>query len=111
MNPPGIGQTSDAADFDIDDVRTPQRRATLRIVHRVNALVQTDRIPDFFPEKGVKVNIMLIQRLFDHQQMKTIPVRNQIKIGIAVGVVRVHHKADIRKFTADRLNVRRIETG
>ena len=73
MNPSGIDQSSDTPNLDVDDISRLQFNGARHIVERMHALVQADGVFDPLTQERMKVDVVFVERLLDHQQIETIP--------------------------------------
>ena len=67
------------------------------VVRRIDALVQADGRAQLRLQAAVLVNVVVSQRLFNHQQVELIERTQTLGIGQGVGAVGIEHQRDIGK--------------
>lgn len=73
MNCFRVAKTSDTTDFDIDNISRLQVDGAFGVVYGMKTFIQANRIFYFFTQKGVKIDVIFIERLLDHQKLEPIP--------------------------------------
>ena len=97
----GSGVTSDAAQFHIDDVAGANFDGGASVLDIVNALVEADGCFELALQRGVGVDVVVAQRLLDHDQVEGIEPLQVRSIFQVIGGVGVHHQANAREFFAE----------
>src|SRR5262249_54053068 len=105
---PGGSVATDAAEFDVDNPACAKLNGGARVLDVVNALVQANRSFELALQRSMRVNIVVTQRLLDHDQIKGIQLLQQVHVFQGVGGISVNHQANLREaFTkgAHRLHI------
>ena len=68
----------------------------------VNTFVEADRRFELALQRGVGIDVVVAQRLLDHDQEKRVQLFQQCGVGEGVGGIGVDHQADARETFAQR---------
>ncbi len=85
----GLTESSDAAVFDVDDAAGLHINGGQRITAVADGFIQADGRSDAFLQHGVVVEVVVPERLLDHEQVEGIESGQVIEIVEAVGGVGV----------------------
>src|SRR5215469_4640908 len=72
MDGEGLRKATDAADLDVDDATGTQLQSRFCITRIVNGFVQAERGFEHLLQTRVKVEVVVPQRLLDHQQLESV---------------------------------------
>src|SRR6478609_5687828 len=72
MDRDGFTEAAHAANFDIDDLARPQFQGSLRIAPTVDGFIQADARLQLLLQAGMKIKIVVPERLLDHQQVERV---------------------------------------
>src|SRR5690242_459743 len=75
-----FAEATHASDFDVDDSAGAQFNRSSSATRMVNRLVETDARLQCLLQAGVKIKIIVPQRLLDHEQVETIELFEVIEI-------------------------------
>ena len=109
MDPPRFGHSPDATLLDVDDPARPELDRRGRVGRRTDRLVQADVGPDPCLELRVFDQVVVVQRLFDHQQVELVERQEDVHVGERVGGVRVDRQQDAGVRRADRAHAFHVQ--
>src|ERR1035437_3318238 len=95
--PFGLAESGHPAELDVDDAAGAQLDGLLGVARGANALVQADGSFELRLERGVIDDVVVIQRLLDHHQVKIVQLAQVLGVGQGVGGVGVGHQLDRRE--------------
>src|SRR5208283_5539079 len=68
----GLGETADAADFNVDDAAGACLKCEIGVARVVNGFVESDRGLDLFLQPSMQLDFVVPQRLLNHQQLERV---------------------------------------
>ncbi len=96
------GVAADAAQLDVDDFAGADFDGRAGVLDIVNAFVEADRRFELALQRGVGVDVVVAERLLDHDQVEGVELLQQRRVFQAIGGVGVHHQANARESFAQR---------
>src|SRR5689334_18293797 len=97
----GFTETADAADLDIDDAAGAQFNGSTRVAARVNRLIEADAGLELPLQLGMKVEIVMPERLLDHEQAELVELFEVLHVLKRVSGVGIATEEDVRPALAD----------
>src|SRR5207249_2874638 len=91
------GESSHAAQLDVDDLRRAEFDGLARVLGAVDRLIQADRSQHLALEPRVVHQIVPPERLLDHHEVKAVERLQALEVVKRVRGVRVGHQSDARK--------------
>ena len=101
----------DAALLDVDDPTGAELEGGGRIGRRPDRLVQAQIRSDLCLELGVLEEVLMMQGLFDHQQLEIVERSEHVEIVQRVRGVRVDGQEDVRMIGSDRRDPVHVQAG
>ena len=95
VNLSGLAKPSHAADFDIDDPTSSGFDGSGTIAGVTNGFIEADRSAQFTLKPRVVIDVIVPERLFDHEQVELIEFAKMINIIERVGRIRITTEQDI----------------
>src|SRR5215471_3119826 len=92
-----------APDLDVDDAAGAQLGRGLSVAAPVNRFIQADRRLQLLLQLRVEVEVVMPQRLFDHQQVEAVELSQVIDLVQCVRGISVATQENIRPALADSL--------
>ena len=68
----GLTESSHPPHFDVNDFAGAQLQRGLRVTPAVNGFIQTNAGLELFLQAGMKIKIVMPERLLDHQQIEGV---------------------------------------
>src|SRR5207302_2249056 len=93
----GGGESPDAAELDVDDLRRAEFDGLARVLGVVDRLIQADWRQHLALEPRVVHQIVPPERLLDHHEVKAVERLQALEVVKRVCGVRVGHQSDARK--------------
>src|SRR5882724_4413031 len=103
VNPLRHGVSAHSPHFDVDDLASAQCDSRLRLLRRMDALIQANRRLQSLLQLDMTVQIIPAQRLLDHHQVISVQLLEQRPIRSAIRRIRVHHQLDGREILPEPL--------
>ncbi len=103
-------RAADAALLDVDDPTGAELEGGGRIGRRPDRLVQAQIRPDLCLELRMLDQILVMERLFDHQQIEGVERAEHVQILEGVRGVRVDGQQDVRMVGSDRRDPVEVQT-
>ena len=97
MDLAGLQEAAHAASFDVDHSARAEADRGPRVVRGADRLVEADRGVDPALQRGVVEEVVVAERLFDHQQLEGVERLEQREVGQAVRRVRVDGDGNSRE--------------
>ena len=91
----GLAKSSHAADFDIHDPTSSGFDGSGTIAGVTNGFIEADRSAQFTLKPRVVIDVIVPERLFDHEQVELIEFAKMINIIERVGRIRITTEQDI----------------
>ena len=91
----GFGEAADAAYLDVDDLAAAEFEGGARVAAVADALVEADAGLDAALQHGVEVEVVVPERLLDHEQIELVPVGDVVDVVEAIGGVGVAAEQDV----------------
>ena len=85
----GLGEAADAADLDVDDAAGLHVDGGECVAAVANGFVETDAGVEALLQHGVEVEVVVPERLLDHEQVELVPAGDVVEVRHAVGGVGV----------------------
>src|SRR5205809_6417492 len=95
VNLSGLAETSNAADFDIDDPPRSGFDGSGTIAGVTNGFIEADRSAQFTLKPRVVIDVIVPERLFNHEEVELIEFAKMINIIERVGRIRITTEQDI----------------
>ena len=108
FNALGFAVPADAAELDINDAAGFQFDGGQCVPGIVDAFVEADGRLNLGLQFRMRVNVVPMERLLDHEQLKFIELSEMGGVFEAVSGIRVYRKEDFGKLFADCINVFQI---
>src|SRR5271170_1176085 len=108
VNPVCGGVAANAAQFHIDDFAGAGFDGGAGVLDVVDALVEADGRFQLALQRGVRIDVVVAQRLFDHDQVEGVELFQVRRVFEAIGGIGVHHQADAREFFTQRARGRDV---
>jgi hypothetical protein len=95
------GVAADAAELDIDDLAGADFDGGASVLEIVNAFVEADGSLKVALKFGVGVDVVVAERLLDHDEEEIVELLEERRVGECVGGIGVGHEPNARKFFAE----------
>jgi len=107
----GLAKSSHAADFDIDDPASSGFDGSGTIAGVTNGFIEADRSAQFTLKPRVVIDVIIPERLFDHEQLELIELAKMINVIERVGRISITTERDIGPSGADAFDDLEVPTG
>mgnify|MGYP007107674785 CR=1 FL=1 len=97
---PRLGPAAHARRLDVEDVARSQGHGRAGVVQRGDALVQAEGRGDLRAQPAVIVDVLIAERLLQHEQVERVERLQRGGVGQSVGRVGVEHQRDVRELGA-----------
>src|SRR5271170_5460922 len=97
----GGSVAADAAELHIDNFAGADFDGGAGVLDIVDALVQANGSFELALQRGVGIDVVVAQRLFDHDQVEGVEPLQVRRVFQAIGGIGVHHQANARKSFAE----------
>src|SRR5207253_1421785 len=98
-----LAEAADAADLDVDDAAGFHIDGGEGVAAVADGFVETDVGFEAFLEHGVEVEVVVPERLLDHEQVEFVPACDVVEVLHAIGGVGVAAQGDVGPAVADGL--------
>src|SRR5580693_9867110 len=96
----GSGVAADAAEFHVDDFAGADFNGGAGVLDIMDAFVEADRSFELSLQRGVGIDVVVAQRLLDHNQVEGVEPLQVRSVFQAISGIGVHHQANAREFFA-----------
>ena len=100
VDSPRLGPAAHACRLDVEDVARLQGYGRARVVQRRDALVQAEGRGDLRAQPAVIVDVLIAERLLQHEQVERVERLQRGGVGQGVGGVGVEHQRDVGELGA-----------
>src|ERR1700733_2401637 len=98
----GYGVSADAAQLHIDDFAGADFDGGAGVLDVMDAFVEADRSFELALQRGVGIDVVVPQRLLDHDQVEGVEPLQVRSVFQAISGISVHHQANAWEFFAQR---------
>src|SRR5580693_7981960 len=98
----GCGVSADAAQLHIDDFAGADFDGGAGVLDVMDAFVEADRSFELALQRGVRIDVVVAQRLLDHDQVEGVEPLQVRSVFQAISGISVHHQANAWEFFAQR---------